>query len=52
MVIKYPINTVSQHDAIEMAKSLARTHGFARFMVLNVRKEAPNSWTVTLDATK
>lgn len=52
MIIKYPVNTFSQHDAIEMAKSLARTHGFTKFLVISVRKEAPSSWTITLDAVK
>lgn len=52
MIIRYPINTASQYEAIELAKSLAKTHGFRMLMVLSVRRESPTSWTITLDASK
>lgn len=52
MIVKYPVHTVSQSEAINIAKSTARTHGFTKSITLGVQRVADTSWIITLDVNK
>jgi hypothetical protein len=52
VIVKYPVHTWTQDEAIKIAKSTALTHGFKNTMTMQVERLADTSWVVTLDVTK
>lgn len=52
MIVKYPVHVYGQHSAVELAKNMAKSHGFKNFIVISVERKAETDWLVTLDATK
>lgn len=52
MIVKYPIHTVSQHDAIDIAKNMASSNGFKRSITISVQRLAETEWVITLDVQK
>jgi hypothetical protein len=52
MIVKYPVHTWTQDEAIKIAKATALTHGFKRSMTMQVEQLADTSWVITLDVTK
>ena len=52
MIVKYPVNVVSQSSAIEIAKNTAKSHGFTNFITLGVQRLAETEWLITLDVSK
>lgn len=52
MIVKYPVHTVSQSEAINIAKTTASTHGFKRAVTISVQRLADTSWLITLDVSK
>lgn len=52
MIVKYPIHTVSQHEAINIAKSMAQTHGFKNSVTISVQRLGETEWLIVLDVTK
>lgn len=52
MLVKYPVHTVSQHEAINIAKQLAKSSGFKNSITLSVSRIADTEWLITLDVQK
>lgn len=52
MIIKYPVHVVSQHSAVEVAKNMAKSHGFKYSIVISIQRLADTEWMVTLDVAK
>jgi len=52
MVVKYPVYTASQFEAISIAQNLAKSSGFKRSVTLSVKRIADTEWLITLDVQK
>lgn len=52
MIVKYPVHTLSQHEAITIAKNMASSNGFKRSMTISVQRLAETEWLITLDVQK
>lgn len=52
MVVKYPVHTVSQNEAINIAQTMAISNGFKRSVTMGVQRLAETEWLITLDVQK
>lgn len=52
MIVKYPVHTVSQHEAIRIAQQTAISNGFKRSIVVSVQRMADTEWLVSLSVQR
>lgn len=52
MIVRYPVNTYTQHEAINIAKNLAVSNGFKHSITMSVQRLAETEWLITLDVQK
>ena len=52
MIVKYPVHTLSQNEAINIAKNMASSNGFKHSITISVQRLAETEWVITLDVQK
>jgi hypothetical protein len=52
MIVKYPVHTISQSEAISIAQNMATSNGFKRSITLSVQRLAETEWLISLDVQK
>jgi hypothetical protein len=48
MIVTYPIHTESYANAIKLAESTAKSHGFTTFRLLGITKTGSGTWDVKM----
>jgi hypothetical protein len=48
MIVTYPIYTESYGNALKLAESMAKSHGFKTFRLLGITKTGNGSWDVRM----
>lgn len=48
MIVTYPVHTEAYANALKLAETMAKSHGFTTFRLLGITKTGSGTWDVRL----